>query len=96
MLPEAATCFADALERGNGVARNFEKAVKMYETAAEFGDPEGMFQFGLRLFYGVACKRDPFEARKWLRRAAKLGVKRAELFAKANRLDLDAPVNARK
>ena len=96
LVPEAATCLADAYERGVDVERNLAKAVNLYESAAENGDPEGMFQLGLRLFYGIGRKRQPKTAWKWLRRAARMGVKRAEQFAKENQLDLDAPIIPRK
>ena len=101
MLPQGTTCLADAYERGVGVKRDVEKALHLYEEAAENGEPEAMFQLGARLHYGLACNRDRNAAHMWLRRAALMGVERAQIFAADAKINISellveetAPIDA--
>jgi TPR repeat protein len=47
-----------ALEEGNGVPRNYRKAVEWYRKSAESGHADGMFRLGLLYEQGRGTERD--------------------------------------
>jgi len=62
---------------GDGVARNIDRAIKLYCKAARNGHPEAQFQLGMIYAKGEGVARDKSMAAAWLTRAAKQDHARA-------------------
>jgi TPR repeat protein len=58
-------------KEGNGVARNIDRAIKLYCKAARDGHPEAQFQLGMIYAKGEGVGPDKTMAAAWLDRAAK-------------------------
>lgn len=54
---------------GSGVERDYPKALALYRSAAERGDPKAAFFVGQMFFYGDGVAADHREAAAWFRRA---------------------------
>ncbi len=65
-------------EKGRGVERNFETAIRWYRKAAEHGHADSEYRIAVGYAYGLGVKRDESKALSWLRRAANHGQKRAQ------------------
>jgi len=65
--------YARCLRHGIGVVPDPAKALKLYEQAAELGDPSGMAAYGRMLEFGMGVPPDPAKALKLYERSAKLG-----------------------
>lgn len=71
---DVATCY----KRGVGVPQSFEKALENYQKAISSDFPQTAFYNLFLLFAdGIATKRNPEEALKWLRKAAELEMPEA-------------------
>jgi len=64
--------------KGQGVAQNYEEAVKWYRLAAEQGTAEAQFYLGLMSELGTGVAQDFKEAQKWYWVAATQGNARAQ------------------
>lgn len=71
------TAWGRRYERGVGVARDTEKAVRLYCKAAAHGDVEAKFYLGQVLAFGRDIARDEELAAAWLRAAAEQGDRRS-------------------
>ena len=58
---------------GIGKPKNYAKALRLYQVAAQRGDAEAQFIVGGMLFKGLGTDPDKKEAFKWLLQAAKQG-----------------------
>ena len=63
---------------GKGVEQDFEKAVKWYRRAAEFGDVNAQDNLGWCYEKGVGVEQDWEEAIVWYRKAAEQGLAHAQ------------------
>jgi len=71
---KAQVLLAELLDR----AEFDEEAVAYYRKAADQGDADGMFGYGVMVAAGEGVKKkDPLEGRRWIRKAAELGHKQA-------------------
>jgi TPR repeat protein len=76
--PEALARLAWHTEQGFGVARDPERAVALYRSAAELGFAEAWNNLGICLAEGIGAPKDRVEAYRCFRRAAAAGVAGAE------------------
>lgn len=68
---------------GNGVSQDYERAFRLFQIAADKGDPNGMFYLGTLYISGNGVTADIREGKKWVQQAANLGVEEAkELLSK--------------
>jgi len=67
--PKAQVLLAELLDR----AEIDEDAAAYYRKAAEQGDADGMFGYGVMLAAGEGVKKDLLGARRWINKAAELG-----------------------
>jgi len=58
---------------GNGVAQDYEEAIKWYRKAAEQGDKLGQYDLGIMYENGYGVAKDKSMAIEWYRKAAKQG-----------------------
>ena len=59
--------------KGEGVSRDYAKAVKWYRKAAEQGYADAQFKLGVMYHNGKGVPQDDAEAVKWYRKAAEQG-----------------------
>ncbi len=64
---------AKRLMRGRGEARNYERAVELFDRAAQLGDADALYWLGKCYLKGLGCQRDPGGAATCLEQAANLG-----------------------
>ena len=64
---------ARAYERGNGVSKNDQEALKWYRSAAEHGNPEAQENLGVIYLAGEIVKQDKHEAFAWFQKSARQG-----------------------
>ena len=57
--------------KGEGVAKNAEKAVHWWRKGAEQGSPDGQYNLGLMYHKGEGVTKNAKEAVKWWRKASK-------------------------
>lgn len=62
-----------AFQRGSGVRKDFEEALRWARRAARAGDTEALNNLGVRLFYGEGVERDERRAARVYREASALG-----------------------
>ncbi|MGD8559219.1 MAG: tetratricopeptide repeat protein [Gammaproteobacteria bacterium] len=67
-------------ERGNGVAKDMQKAFDWYLKAAKQGSDKGAYKVGLSYLHGKGVKEDHKKALKWLNDAADKNYVRAFYF----------------
>lgn len=67
--PKAQVLLAELLDR----AEIDEEAAGYYRKAAEQGDVDGMFGYGVMLAAGEGVKKNPLDGRRWINKAAELG-----------------------
>ena len=60
-------------QEGQGVEKNYSKAIKYFRLAAEQGDPLGMFNLGVMYYKGKGVYQDIEEALRWFERSAECG-----------------------
>lgn len=63
---------------GVGVDKDFERALSLFMSAAEYGYPSAQFSLGVMYRLGEGVERDYSEALKWYRMAAKQGDAEAQ------------------
>ncbi len=71
--PQAHTLLGVLHANGLGVAKDPAQAAKWYAKAAELGDVEGIFAYGVALAAGNGVKKDPAQAAAYFERAARQG-----------------------
>ncbi len=71
--PAAQTLIAEMYERGLGVGKNTGEAAAWYEIAAEAGNREAQFAFGIKLMQGKDVAQDKERGIEMMRRAADAG-----------------------
>ncbi len=71
--PAAATLLASLYQRGEGVARNLERAAELYAVAARAGDAEAQFNLANMYLLGEGVEPDEAWALTWYRAAADQG-----------------------
>lgn len=79
-----------------GIERDPAKAAALFLRAAQGNTgyaPNGMFYYGLSLYYGLGVAQDTAVARDWLGRAAAGGVRDAEEFLKRDGAGNPPPVS---
>ena len=59
--------------KGQGVAQDFEKALKWYRMAVEQGDGQAQFNLGVLYWNGQGVAKDPTKALQWYEKAWKQG-----------------------
>ncbi len=74
---EHLTAWGRRYERGVGVARDTERAVRLYCRAAAYGDVQAKFYLGQVLAFGRDIERDAELAAAWLHAAADAGERRS-------------------
>jgi TPR repeat protein len=62
---------------GEGLAANYPVAAKLFLTAAEKGDPIGMFDYAFCLQTGKGVTADPQAANEWAKKSARAGFSKA-------------------
>ena len=60
-------------KKGDGVTQDFKEAAKLYQLAAEQGDPDARYQLGLMYSNGEGVLQDYKEAAKWFQLAVEQG-----------------------
>jgi TPR repeat protein len=66
-------------EKGKGVPRDLDAAVKWYRHAAEAGHPDSQYRLAVAYAYGLGgLMKDDARAAQWLERAARGGNRRAQ------------------
>jgi TPR repeat protein len=70
---------AQLYERGRGVERSEANAVRWYESAANGGDRDAMYQLATRYDRGRGVKKDAALALQWYTRAGDAGLLSAQL-----------------
>lgn len=60
-----------------GAAQSYPKALYWYGAAAERGDPDALYKLGNMYDQGLGCDRDPDEAQRCWRAAARVGHAKA-------------------
>jgi hypothetical protein len=83
----AAYRLARLFDEGEGVAQNAARALSLYQSAAQAGDPGGQLEMSRRLAAGDGVELDYVEAHKWANLAAAQGLEPA-LEARASLADL--------
>ena len=83
----AAFRLARLFDEGEGVAQNAGRALALYQSAAEAGDPGGQLEMSRRLTAGDGVELDYVEAHKWANLAAAQGLEPA-IEARASLADL--------
>src|SRR5262249_46598962 len=68
-LPSAIRNLGWMSEKGRGVGRDEEQALKLYQRAAEEGEAAGLTDLGRMYETGRVVKEDQKEALKWYRQA---------------------------
>lgn len=63
---------------GEGVAQDYEEAVKCYQKAADLGHAEAQYNLGVCFSFGRGVVQNDVEAVKWYQRAAKQGMAAAQ------------------
>lgn len=63
---------------GNGVQQDYKRAFQLFQIAAGKGDPNGMFYLGTLYISGNGVAADIREGKKWVQKAADLGVEEAK------------------
>ena len=63
---------------GEGVTKDYAKAMEWYRKAADQGNMYGEFNIGLLYEFGYGVTKNLDEAAKWYRRAANQGMERAK------------------
>ena len=58
---------------GQGVARDYNQAVKRFQKAAEQGDADAQYNLGFMCFEGLGVTQDYKQAVKWYQKAAEQG-----------------------
>lgn len=71
--PLAQRMLAGLYQRGDGVARNLERAAELYSRAAEQGDAEAQFNLGNMYLLGEGVQPDEAWAMTYYRQAARQG-----------------------
>ena len=71
--PQAQRMLAGLYQRGDGVARNLERAAELYSRAAEQGDVEAQFNLGNMYLLGEGVQPDEAWAMTYYRQAANQG-----------------------
>lgn len=64
---------AGRLLKGDGISKDVDRAIRLYEKAAEAGDADAMSELGLCLADGDGVKKNMDKALDWLRKAAGQG-----------------------
>ena len=67
-------------ECGEGVRKNYKKAVEWYIKAAEHGVPEAMYNLVCFYEYGHGVKKDSAKALEWCIKAAEHGADKAQKY----------------
>jgi TPR repeat protein len=75
--PSAMTMLGELYANGQGVKRDYAKAIDWYTKAAGLGDREAMYQLAMMRISGHGGSPDREEGAKWLAQAAKLGEPKA-------------------
>jgi TPR repeat protein len=92
----ARTMLAELYQRGEGVARNAERAVQLYRLAADQGDAEAQFNLGNMYLLGEGVEPDEAWAMTYYRQAAaqghELAARNMEQLYKA--AGIEAPDNS--
>ena len=63
---------------GRGVPQDYEKAVKWFRKAAEYGNAGAQYSLGDCYYYGNGVPQDYGKAVEWFRKAARQGDKDAQ------------------
>lgn len=93
--PEACMAMARKLMRGRGVPRNYEAALRYFDTAARSGSADALYQLGKCYLKGVGCTKDPTGGVSCLEAAARLGhVSAALRLGECFEQGIGAPHNA--
>lgn len=71
--PDACMHLARKLMRGRGVARDYERALQLFDTAARAGDADALYMLGKCYLKGVGCAKDPAGGVSCLETAAQRG-----------------------
>lgn len=70
---EAQSCLGFCYETGDGVEKNYKKAIYWYTKAAELGDIEAQFNLGLCYKNGKGVKKSNETAAFWWAKACRTG-----------------------
>lgn len=65
-------------EQGNGVPKDYARAVNWYREAADQGDAEGQFRLGGMYYEGHGVPIDAVQVANWYRKAAEQGHSKAQ------------------
>lgn len=97
--PDACMQLAKRLMRGRGVERDYEKAVRLFDTAARAGDTDALYRLAKCYLKGIGCLKDPSGAVSLLETAARRGhataaVRLGDCFATGEGAPLSTPMAA--
>lgn len=78
--PGAKTILANACATGEGIPFNTQRALELYEEAAQEGNAEAMWRLGEMYYYGRRVGGDRNLARNWLQKGKERGNKDAAML----------------
>ena len=64
-------------EKGMGVAVDYQKARRLYESAARKNYPDAQYALGKMYWEGLGVPKNPQTAEKWMRKSAAQGYQKA-------------------
>ncbi len=77
---EAQSCLGFCYETGDGVEKNYKKAIYWYTKAAKQGIAGAQFNLGVWYANGIGVNRDVNSAKLWFRKASEQGNELAQEY----------------
>jgi len=93
---EAISIVARMYQGGFGVKKDVAKATELFRQAAEKGDPDAAYSYGLARALGDGVEQDLKEGLKWLYIAGRMGSDKAQTYLKTLKMPADLVAEARR
>jgi TPR repeat protein len=93
--PEAIAIIARMYQGGFGVKKDIAKATALFKRAAELGDPESAYDYGIARALGDGVEADLGEGLKWLYISQRLGNEKAQTYLKTLKMPSELTAEAR-
>jgi TPR repeat protein len=93
---EAMSILAKMYQGGFGVKKDIAKSAELFRQAAEKGDPDAAYSYGLARALGEGVDQDLKEGLKWLYIAGRMGSDKAQTYLKTLKLPTELVAEARR
>ena len=93
---EATTIIAKMYQGGLGVTKDVGKATELFKRAAELGDGEAQYNYGIARALGDGVEQNLAEGLKWLFIAARIGNDKAQTYLKTLQMPPDLTAEAKR